>query len=116
MNQQFPEIHAYKDSFDEAIDEHLRLGQVYAQAKALSWKLQQLEKSILASVASQHIGSEAAKERMARCSKEYLTHIDGTCVAIERELQAKAEFDNADKEFEKLRSLCSLEKKQINLT
>ena len=115
MNQNFPEIHEFSDSFDKTILEHQRLGREYAKAKALSWKMQELCKSILAGISSQFEGSEASKERKARASAEYKEYIDGVSVAIEKEHEAKIDFDNADMRFESLRSLCSLDKKQMQI-
>ena len=100
--------------FERVRDLRLKKGQEYATAKALSWQLQKLEGHILAQKQQFFISKGMPVGRAeveAKASPEYSNHIRGTSAAIEKELRLKAEYENLDSNFEQLRSLCSLEKK-----
>lgn len=91
-------------------------GKEYAQAKAISWQLQELRKTVLAcEVAKIGQGSFNDRESMARSSEIYRQHLEGTKQAIEKELTLKAECERWSAQYEALRSLCSLEGKKIGL-
>jgi len=115
MNSSFPEIHQFEARFDDAISKHREYGHIYSDSKALSWKLQEMRKSILAKIACGFTGSEASKERQALASKEYIEYLGGVSQAIAQEQKDKVDYDNIDKEYEKIRSLCSIEKKAMNI-
>ena len=93
-----------------------KAGERYASAKALSWHMQELRKVILATEASKFDGSEALKERLARSSKAYRTHLDGTMEAIEKEMKHKCRYEKLKAQFEAYRSLGSLEKAKMQIT
>jgi hypothetical protein len=86
-------------------------GKDYALKKARSWQLQKMESVILASLMNDMEGPISSKEIRAKSSKQYVLHIEGTAVAIEEELTAKARYEKAVAVHESLRSLISLDKK-----
>ena len=57
----------------------------------------------------------AEKETNARCSEFYKIHLAGTAAAIEKEHTVKAECERWSAQWESVRSLISLEKKQMEV-
>lgn len=105
MNPQF------NDEFNEAVKNIGLTGDAYAIAKSKSWLLQELKGSMLAQL-MRETGSEkiSRSEMIARSSTQYRDFLDGVSEAIKQELLAKGQYERSRAEFEKLRSLCSLEK------
>jgi len=91
-----------------------RVWHQYAQAKANSEMLSESKHSILAMEASKHEGSEAERNRIARCSDAYKKYLKWVQEARSKELTLKATMDSLDKQFEYCRSMNSLKKKEIN--
>ena len=103
-----------RDKMAEAVVKIEEKGKAYANAKALSWQLQELRKVVLADETRKAEGSSMAeKETVARCSEAYKTHLEGTSEDIKRELTAKAEYERWDAQWNSIRSLISLEKKVL---
>jgi len=105
----------YKEGFDNAVKQIEDIGVKYATAKALSWKMQEMRKVVLAQMMKKQEGSVASREMNARASNEYIIHLNGTETAIENENKLKAQYERYKAEYEKVRSLCSLEKAKINI-
>ena len=92
------------------------VGTEYAQAKALSWLLQEQRKVVLATqMAKSEAKTVNAKELDALQSVEYKTHLEGTKEAIGEEHRLKAVYERWLAQMEACRSLMSLEKKKIEL-
>lgn len=93
-----------------------RLGKSYAEARALSWLLQEQKKVVLAKEMAKHVDLSAAKaEMLALGSEEYEIHLNGTKEAIGEEARLRAELERWTMQFEALRSLSSLEKSKMNM-
>lgn len=103
----------FESQFNQAIKEIKRTGKIYAQKKRDSWLRQGLTSSVLASVIKSLPGglSDKKSEYAAKNSQEYRDHLEKTADGIKEEIESKVEYESANFEFEKLRSLCSLEKK-----
>ena len=97
----------------------LKVGEVgkdYAEAKALSWLLQEQRKVVLATQMSKsEAKSVSGKEQEALQSQEYKDHLEGTKEAIADEHRLKATYERWFAQFEALRSMMSLAKKQIDM-
>ena len=92
------------------------IGSKYAEARALSYLLQEQRKCVLsAEMEKLANGSMADKEMRARCSKVYYEHLVATSKAIRQELSYRAELDKWSAVFEALRSLIGLEKRKIDI-
>jgi len=104
----------FEEKYERVLIAQDEIGQRYADAKSLSWYMQEMRKVILAKEMCNFEGSEVYRERMARKSEAYLIHIEGTKEAIGEELRLKAKYEKLTNQFEAYRSLCSLEKKKIN--
>lgn len=106
------DIHA---RFQEILEKRQAAGLDYASKKSQSWILQEQKSTVLARKIQDILsGNEGLSfqraENFAKASDEYLTHLKGTAQAIQEEHVAKAVYDRWDGEFEKERSLTSLEK------
>lgn len=105
MNPQFNE------EFNEAVQRIGQTGTEYADAKALSWQLQELKGVVLSQLMKAQGSIAISKAEMfAKASDDYKNCIKGISEAIREELTKKAYYEKSRAEFEKLRSLCSLEK------
>ena len=109
-------IENLENRFEKTIIALGEVGANYAKAKAQSWFMQETRKALLAVEAGKYQGSEACKERLARASKAYKVHLEGTREAIHKEFKFKVEYDKLRNQFEAYRSLMSLEKAKMNLT
>ena len=90
------------------------VGKEYAEARALSWLLQEQKKVILATEMSKsQAKSIAEKEREALMSEAYKTHLEGTKEAIGEEHRLRATYDRYKSQFEALRSLLSMKKSTL---
>lgn len=106
----------YEEKFRTVISEMEKAGFEYADAKALSWHLQEMRKVIISNQMKSAPGkSMAEKELIARTSQEYLTHLEGTKVAISNELRAKAKYEKLSASYEALRSLSSQETARMKI-
>ena len=84
--------------------------------KRFTWRqLDDCTKPLLARLKGRDGATEAARERIAMASQEYLDHIKGVAVAELDMLKAKVKYDRMITQFEAYRSLCSIEKKKMNL-
>lgn len=103
----------FESQFNQALKEIKRTGKVYAQKKRDSWLRQGLTSSVLAAVIKSVSPQQSDKksEYIAKDSPQYRNHLEATAKAIAEEIESKVEYEAANFEFEKLRSLCSLEKK-----
>ncbi len=103
----------FEYQFNNAIKQIGVKGRIYAQKKRDSWLRQGLTTSVLASVIAnlpQKL-TDKKSEYAAKDSEVYRNHLEKTADAIKEEIESKVEYESANFEFEKLRSLCSLEKK-----
>lgn len=105
--------HDFESQFNHAIKDVAIKGRIYAQKKRDSWLRQGLTSSVLASVIKSlpEKLSDKKSEYVAKDSETYRNHLHTTADAIKEEIESKVEYEAANFEFEKLRSLCSLEKK-----
>ena len=107
---------SFQEKFEKVVIGIEKAGYDYAEKKAQSWQMQELRKVVLAKEMSKcDVKSSVEKERLALVSEEYQNHILGTSQAIHEELKAKAKCEKLSNQFEAYRSLCSLEKKQMNI-
>lgn len=92
-------------------------GLAYAKAKADSWFLQEMKKTVLASEMQKQDSNLTVSDReaKARLSQEYKIHVEGTKIAIETELRMEAERERWKYQFEAIRSLQSLEKEKMKM-
>ena len=87
----------------------------YADKQKASDLLEKLEKTVLAKIATKYEGSEACKERQARCDKEYIDHITAQVEARCAALKAKGRWE-AVKSLSSMRQTQeSLKKAEMNL-
>lgn len=102
----------FEQEFDYVIQKMEEAGLAYADRKSKSWHSQQLTGSVLASIIKTFGEKPISRAEVeAKDSEDYRTHLRETAEAIHEELVAKAKYERYEKEFEKLRSVCSLEKK-----
>lgn len=106
----------WSEKFNKALIEMQKCGDVYAEAKSQSWFLQEMCSVMKSSLIEKALSenpklSQVRAECVARSSKEYIVHLDGTKVAIELELKSKCRYEKAVNTFEACRSLVSLDKK-----
>lgn len=87
----------------------------YASAKARSEMLAESRKSVIASIASEQEWSEATRERIARSSDKYKEYLAWAQQARQLELELKFEIDSLVMQFEYMRSINSVKKKEMNL-
>jgi len=100
----------------EAANKVEEIGSLYAEAKALSWLLQEQKKVVLASqMKISECKSAVERETNALCSEVYKNHLEGTKEAIADELRLKAQMSKWEYSFEGYRSLMSLEKMKVNV-
>ena len=105
----------FEEKFQRALEALESVGKSYANAKVISWYLQELKKVILAHEMSKVEGSEAKRERLALASEPYRLHLEGTKEAIGEELRLKVKHEKLQYQIEAYRSLCGIEKAQMNL-
>jgi hypothetical protein len=107
----------FVESFTRTFADLEKFGEEYAAARALSWKLQEDRKSLLALLTLNAEGkTHSDRENKARTSDVYKTHIEGTVAAIHEELSLKTKYETAYAKYESYRSLCSLENARMKLT
>lgn len=100
----------------EAVMKIETIGGEYADAKALSWLLQEQRKVTLAhQMKKSPEKSIAAKEMDALASEEYRIHLEGTKEAIGQEHKLRATYDRWTYQVEALRSFLSLEKQKMKV-
>ena len=93
-----------------------KYGKEYAEAKALSWLLQEQRKVVLATqMAKSEAKSVNGKELDALQSEEYKQHLEGTKEAIAEEHRLKATSERWYAQFEACRSMMSFTKKQMEI-
>ena len=110
--------------FMTVIEKAVKYGDSWAEAKQISWRLEELKKSVLAEIMNR-LGDEAAKrsekiteaklERMAMASKEYIDHVTAMTQARSEEIKMHVRYTACLNSFEARRSVASLEKKKIAL-
>lgn len=100
----------------EAVNGIETVGHRYAEAKALSWLLQEQRKVVLATqMAKSEAKSVNGKELEALQSEAYKQHLEGTKEAIGEEHRLRATYEKYNAMFEGCRSLMSLTKKQMEM-
>lgn len=104
----------FEQRMQDAVRQIKNFGMAYADAKAVSWQMQELRKVVLAEqIRKIESGTYASKDSQARTSDEYKLHLEGTREAIQSELKLRAQMEAAKASYESLRSLCSLQKKEV---
>jgi len=106
----------WTEKFQNVLTAMEKTGKDYAQKKSLSWSMQELTSSIKSSLMMKALSenpeiSVQKAEMIAKASSEYKNHIEGTKIAMEDELIAKAKYEKLFSQFEAYRSLISLDKK-----
>ena len=99
----------------EAVLKIEEIGGKYAEARGISYQMQELKKVVLAREMGNYDGSVASRETLALASEGYSIHINGTKDAIIAEARLKAEYTRWQAQYESCRSLLSLEKAKVNL-
>lgn len=111
------ELYEIEEKMKEAVNGIEKWGLEYAEARPVSWQLQEMRKVILATQMSKsEAKSVIAKEQEALQSPEYKQHLEGTAEAMRREHKAKAYLERYQAQFEACRSRMSLFKKQMEIT
>ena len=109
-------MESLRDKLAEAVLEIEKKGILYADARALSWHLQEMRKVVLSELMrNAQAKSMTEKEMIARCSQDYKLHLEGTREAIKNELVLKAQCERWKCAWESIRSLISLEKKKMEV-
>ena len=110
------ELNEIEEKMREAVNKIEEVGVLYADAKALSWLLQEQRKVVLATqMAKSEAKSINGKELDALQSPEYAQHLEGTKEAIADEHRLKATSERWYAQWESCRSLLSLEKKKMEI-
>ena len=109
------ELIQLEQNLRDAVNKISSTGKEYAEAKALSWQMQEMKKVVLSKIMDGLEGSIAEREMKARTSARYIMHLEGTKEAIEKELKARAIFERYKAQYEAARSLLSLEKAKVEL-
>ena len=105
-----------REKLSQAVVKIEEKGKAYADARALSWQMQEMRKVVLAEQTRKSEGSSMIeKETNARTSEVYKQHLLGTSEAIKKELTAQAEYKRWLSQWESLRSLISYEKTQMKV-
>lgn len=101
-------------TFDDCTQNIEKYGVLYAKYQSLSWHLQEMRKVILNEEKKKFIDlPEWKAEAEARTCEVYKKHLDGTREAMHLALNAKAKMLRWTSEFEKLRSLNSKTKREM---
>ena len=100
--------------FEEIPNEIQVVWKEYATAKANFERLDETKKSILAKLSSKFDGSEAFKNRKARCEVKYTDYLKTIEIARQSELELKYKLDWLQALFEYYRSCNSLKKKEMS--
>ena len=104
------------DQMEASIEDFEKYGLEYAEAKAVSWYLQESKSAILADEMKAHPELPVnQREIIGRSSKRYLVHLEGTREAIHKENKAKVLMEKARMEFEMCRSKMSFEKAKTQI-
>ena len=111
------EIFEIESRMRDAVNNIEKVGREYADAKALSWLLQEQRKVVLASqMAKSEAKSVIGREQDALQSESYKLHLEGTKEAIAEEHRLKATYERWFAQYESCRSMMSLTKKQMEMT
>lgn len=96
----------------------LEVEKVWKQWAIAKWNREMLDesrKSVLASEASNYDGSEAYRERMARCSKKYKEFLKWWQAAIQKELELKTKLTSLEMQFQYYQAMNANKRAQMNL-
>ena len=106
---------------DSELEKRVRMAEGYGQTWATlheKWlQLEKDEKPYLASLMNDLKGdmSEAARERLAKGSKEFRDYVSRLCIAKGEELRAKVKYENAVAWYEAGRSLEATERAKTRM-
>ena len=110
------ELNEIEEKMREAVNKIETVGGQYAEAKALSWLLQEQKKVVLATLMGKSAAKTVnAKELEALQSPEFTQHLDGTKEAIGDEGRLRASWEKWKAQFEACRSLISAEKEKMKI-
>lgn len=101
--------------FEMIASEYLRVWKLHAVAKWNAVMLDESKKSVLATEASKHDGSEAFRDRMARQSKAYKDFLKWWQQAIQKELELRHELTSLQMAFDYYRSKESTKRAEMSL-
>jgi len=102
------DVGEFEEKFRKLLNLYEKVGQEYASAKAQSWHLQEMKSPMFsAELLGAEGGTVGEREAKAKTSNAYLTHLEGTRVAIENELKLKVKLERIQMSYEALRSLAS---------
>jgi len=103
--------------FQDTLEDMEEAGEAYAEAKGVSWNMQEHRKVVLAEQMKLSGKKTAAEqERDALTSEAYKLHLEGTAESIKIEHKCRVKYDALQSKFEAVRSMSSLEKAKMNLT
>ena len=98
----------YETKFRECLTKYESVGRQYAEAKGISWHLQELKSSVFSAEFLKAEGKTVVeKEAKAKTSEAFIKHLEGTQVAIENEHKLKVKLEKIEMTYEALRSLAS---------
>ena len=104
------------DPMEAAIEDFEKYGLEYAEAKAVSWHLQESKSAILSEEMKIHVNLPVnQREIIGRSSQRYKDHLTGTKEAIHKENKAKVLMEKSRMEFEMHRSKMSFEKAKTQI-
>lgn len=106
----------FEQAFQKIVLKIEESGNEYAEAKAVSWQMQELVSSVRSKIALRFSDVPASKaDMMAKADDEYVQYVKETAEAIKDELRKKAVYEKWKSAFEAKRSLSSLEKRTRTL-
>jgi len=106
----------FQAKFRATLQQLETVGVQYAEAKGVSWQLQELRKIVLSEEMQKATANTVAdRENQARCSQVYKQHVEGTKEAITREHALKAKYERFYAQYEALRSLCAQETARMKI-
>jgi len=117
LNRQIGETDRNLSELEKRVRFAEKCGQVWASIHEIWLQLDKDEKPYLAALMNDLQGdmSEAARERLAKGSKEFREYITNMCIAKGEELRARIKYENAQAWFEAGRSLESTERAKMKM-
>lgn len=80
-------------------------GLEYSESKSTYEYLDEMKKTVLASIMNELEGSEASRERVARTDERYIKHVEAIRIARHAMLKNEAEYKALNAEFDMQRSI-----------
>lgn len=109
-------VTSIQDKLEKLLERYSEIGPLWAEAKTLKEKLEELKKTTLAVIATNTDGeSEKERERLALKSKKYLDYIDAVAEASTEFYKIDHENRELERQIDVYRSFLSYEKSNVDL-